>query len=49
MKEVEYLGYRVSGARIVADPVKVQAVQNFPTRVDVKQVRGSRQRSLVWA
>ena len=38
MKEVEYLGYRVSGAGIIADPVKVQAVQSFPTPVDVKQV-----------
>ena len=39
MKEVEYLGYRVSGDGIIADPVKVKAVQNFPTPVDVKQVR----------
>ena len=36
MKEVEYLGYRVSGDGIIADPV---AVQSFPTPVDVKQVR----------
>ena len=39
MKEVEYLGYCVSEAGIIADPVKVKAVQNYPTPVDVKQVR----------
>ena len=39
MKEVEYLGFRVSGDGIIADPVKVNAVQNFPNPVDVKQVR----------
>lgn len=39
MKEVEYLGFRVSGDGIIANPEKVSAVQNFPTPTDVKQVR----------
>ena len=39
MKEVEYLGYRVSREGIIADPTKVEAVRNFPTPLDVKQVR----------
>ena len=34
---MEYLGYRFSGEGIIADPVKVRAVQNFPTPVDVKK------------
>ena len=39
MKEVEYLGFRVSGEGIIADPKKIEAVQNYPTPADVKQVR----------
>lgn len=39
MKEVEYLGFRLSGHGIIADPTKVNTVQNYPTPVDVKQVR----------
>ena len=38
MKEVEYLGFRVSGEGIIADPKKIEAVQNYPTPADVKQV-----------
>ena len=39
MREVEYLGYRVSSAGIIADPAKVKAMKDFPTPGDVKQVR----------
>ena len=39
MKEVEYLGFRVSGEGIIADPKKIEAVQHYPTPADVKQVR----------
>ena len=39
MKEVEYLGYRVSGKGISADPIKVSAVRDFPRPKDLKQVR----------
>ena len=36
---MEYLGYRVSGDGIIADPAKIKAVQDFPTPTDVRQVR----------
>ena len=39
MKEVEYLGYRVSESGISADPVKVRAVNDFPRPRDLKRVR----------
>ena len=38
MKEVEYLGFRVSGDGIIADLTNVNVVQNFPTPVNVTQV-----------
>jgi hypothetical protein len=39
MKEVEYLGYRVSERGISADPAKVKAVNDFPRPKDLKHVR----------
>ena len=39
MWEVGYLGYRVSGDGISADPAKVQAVRDFPRPKDLKQTR----------
>ena len=36
---MEYFGFRVSGEGIIADPKKIEAVQNYPTPADVKQVR----------
>ena len=38
-KQVEYLGYIVSGAGISTDPSKVQAVQDFPVPSDLKTLR----------
>ena len=39
MWEVGYLGYRVSGDGISANPAKVQGVQDFPRPKDLKQTR----------
>ena len=39
MREVEYLGFHVASAGIIADPAKVKAVREFPVPKDVKQVR----------
>ena len=39
MREVGYLGYRVSGEGISADPAKVRAVRGFPRPRDLKQTR----------
>ena len=38
-KEVEYLGYVVSGEGIAADQKKVLAVRDFPVPTDLKQLR----------
>ena len=39
MREVEYLGYHVSGDGISADPAKVKAVEDFPRPQNLKQTR----------
>ncbi|GJU22229.1 retrotransposable element Tf2 [Tanacetum coccineum] len=39
-KQVEYLGHIISGKGISTDPSKIKAMQNFPTPVNVKQLRG---------
>ena len=38
MRNVEYLGYHVSGDGLSADPAKIQVVQEFPRSKDLKQV-----------
>lgn len=38
--EVEYLGHKVSGARVAMDDGKVQAVLDWPTPTNVEQLRG---------
>ncbi|GJZ39472.1 hypothetical protein Tco_0586035 [Tanacetum coccineum] len=39
-KQVEYLGHIISGKGISTDPSKIKAMQNCPTPVNVKQLRG---------
>ena len=38
-KEVEYLGYAISDCGVAADPKKIKAVKEFPTPVNLKQLR----------
>lgn len=37
---VEYLGHIITGAGVSTDPQKIQAVRDWPTPVNVKQLRG---------
>lgn len=39
-KEVEYLGHIISGQGVATEPSKVQAVKQWPTPVNLKQLRG---------
>ena len=38
-KQVEYLGYVISDCGVAADPKKIKAVKEFPTPVNLKQLR----------
>lgn len=38
--QVEYLGYIISSSGVATDPVKVQAVQNWPTPTSITELRG---------
>jgi hypothetical protein len=40
VEEIEYLGHRVTGQGVAMDKDKVQAVQDWPTPTNVKQLRG---------
>lgn len=37
---VEYLGHVITGAGVATDPLKIQAIQDWPTPTIVKQLRG---------
>jgi hypothetical protein len=39
-REVDYLGHKVSGTRVSMESTKVQAVMDWPTPANVKQLRG---------
>lgn len=39
MKEIRYLGYIVGNGQLKTDPIKVQAIVDFPTPKTVKQIR----------
>lgn len=38
-KQLEYLGHIINGQGVATDPLKIQAVQNWSTPTDIKQVR----------
>lgn len=37
---LEYLGHNISGQGVSTDPTKIQAISNWPTPTDVRQLRG---------
>ena len=39
-QEISYLGHVISSKGVATDPSKIVAVQNWPTHVNVKEVRG---------
>jgi len=38
-KEVNYLGYQITEARVMPDPQRVAAIEQFPTPTTVKQLK----------
>ena len=38
-RKISYLGHVISEAGVATDPAKIEAIVNWPTPVDVKQLR----------